>query len=303
MRKLITTLAVCALFVPAFSTPVLAEEPMDTWEVDVCGDDMKELENLPELPNAEPLWEDMAMKELENLPELPNAEPLWEDMAVSSRAASISVNVQSPLESSWRNRYNDSKYEARKVVERTDDFLSQKFGIEFNVTSQPDWTVGKTTAAAGILKDAAKKHWTRKEDLMIAFAGPIVDTENKATFGVAFNGRPSTAAAGILKDAAKKHWTRKEDLMIAFAGPIVDTENKATFGVAFNGRPFSLIFDHRYNQNCKSTQHEIGHTYGLKHCNDTCVMKSGWDDDWELFDHLCSSHEQQWNKNKNKYHH
>ena len=150
MRKLITTLAVCALFVPAFSTPVLAEEPMDTWEVNVCGDDPKELENLPELPNAE---------------------PLWEDMAVSSRAASISVNVQSPLESSWRKNYSNPQYEARRVVERTDDFLSQKFGIEFNVTSQPDWTLGKATAAGGILKDAAIKHWKRKEDLMIAFAG------------------------------------------------------------------------------------------------------------------------------------
>ncbi len=235
MRKLITTLAVCALFVPAFSTPVLAEEPMDTWEVDVCGDDMKELETLPELPNAE---------------------PLWEDMAVSSRAASISVNVQSPLESSWRKNYSNPQYEARRIVERTDDFLSQKFGIEFNVTSQPEWTVGK-----------------------------------------------ATAPRDILKDAAIKHWKRKEDLMIAFAGPIVDTEDRAIFGVAFNGKPFSLIFDHDYNQNCKSTQHEVGHTYGLQHCNNTCVMRPGSDNNWELFDHLCSSHEQQWNKNKNKYHH
>lgn len=235
MRKLITTLAVCALFVPAFSTPVFAEEPMDTWEVNVCGDDPKELENIPELPNAE---------------------PLWEDMAVSSRAASISVNVQSPLESSWRKNYSNPQYEARRVVERTDDFLSQKFGIEFNVTSQPDWTVGK-----------------------------------------------ATAPADILKDATIQHWKRKEDLMIAFAGPIADKGNRTNFGVAFNGRPLSLIFDHGYNQNCKSTQHEIGHTYGLQHCKNTCVMRPGWDDNWELFNHLCSSHDQQWNKNKNKYHH
>ncbi len=61
MKKLITMLAVCTLIVPAFSTPVFAEEPMDTWEVNVCGDDTMKLENIPELPNAEPLWEDMTV--------------------------------------------------------------------------------------------------------------------------------------------------------------------------------------------------------------------------------------------------
>ena len=235
MKKLITMLAVCTLIVPAFSTPVFAEEPMDTWEVNVCGDDTMKLENIPELPNAE---------------------PLWEDMTVSSRAASISVNVQSPLEKTWRSKYSDPRYEARKIVERTDDFLSKKFGTEFHVASQPDWTVSNTSTVRNILKDAAMKNWTRKEDLMIAFAGPLAD---------------------------------KEDHVV--------------FGVAFNGKPFSVIFDHAYNQNCKSTQHEVGHTYGLQHCSNTCVMKSGSDNNWELFDHLCPSHEQQWNKNKNKYHH
>ncbi len=235
MKKLITMLAVCTLIVPAFSTPVFAEEPMDTWEVNVCGDDTMKLENIPELPNAE---------------------PLWEDMAVSSRAASISVNVQSPLENSWRSKYSDPMYEARKIVERTDDFLSKKFGIEFHVASQPDWTVSDTSTLRNILKDAAIKNWKGKEDLMIAFAGPLADTDDKVIFGV-----------------------------------------------AFNGRPFSVIFDHAYKQNCKSTQHEVGHTYGLQHCSNTCVMKSGSDNNWELFDHLCPSHEQQWNKNKNKYHH
>lgn len=234
MKKLIATLTTCALCVSAFSVTAFAQESTDSWEVVECGDTQ--------------------MASYRSIPELPNAEPNWEDSSVISRASSIQVNVQSPLETSWRNSYSDYYYQANRVVERIDDYLASKFGIDFYSTSQPHWSTKTTSSSSSVLSDA---------------------TNN------------------VGKGSA--------DLMIAFAGSLVDTSTSATFGVAYVGQPYALVFDHSYTQNCKSAQHEVGHTYGLQHCTSTCVMKQGWDNSWSLFEHLCSSHNSQWNSAKNKY--
>lgn len=234
MKKFFTALTICALFVSAFNVTAFAQETTDSWEIIECGDTQ--------------------MTSYRSVPELPNSEPNWEDSSVTSRASSISVNVQSPLETSWRNSYSDYYYQANRVVERIDDYLASKFGIDFYSVSQPNWSASTTSSSSSVLSDV---------------------TNN------------------IGKGNA--------DLMIAFAGPLVDTSTTSTFGVAYVGQPYALVFDHSYNQNCKSAQHEVGHTYGLRHCTNTCVMKQGWDTEWNLFENLCSSHESSWDDAKNKY--
>ncbi len=234
MKKLIIVLTISTLFVATLSVTTFAQESSDSWKVMECGD--------------------AQISSYQSIPELPNIEPNWEDSSIISKASSIQVNVQSPLETSWRNNYSDYYYQANRVVERIDDYLSSKFGIDFYSVSQPHWST-KTTSSSG----------------------------------------------NVLSDAKNNVGKGNADLMIAFAGALVDTSTSATFGVAYLGQPYALVFDHNYTQNCKSAQHEVGHTYGLQHCSNTCVMKQGWDNNWKLFEHLCTSHNSQWKNAKNKY--
>lgn len=197
---------------------------------------------------------DYRKNQQKSLRNLPNVEPNWEDSKIISRSANIRVTVQTPLEKSWINRFSQYYYQSNRIVERIDDYLASKFGIDFVTISQPKWTSINS-------KDQDK----------------------------------------LLKDAKDKFGKGKADLMIAFAGPLADTDSFTLFGVASLSEPYAMLFDHSFQQNCKTCQHEVGHTYGLEHCKKACVMKQGWDTNWDLFDHLCSAHFNQWNKNKNKY--
>lgn len=106
----------------------------------------------------------------------------------------------------------------------------------------------------------------------------------------------------MLNDAIINHGKGSADFMIAFSAAIFDTSQKIYFGASKLNYPYVIIFDHKYSQNCKTTQHEIGHTYGIAdHCETTCVMSLGWDEEWKVFEHLCSSHRSQWSSAKNKY--
>lgn len=87
------------------------------------------------------------------------------------------------------------------------------------------------------------------------------------------------------------------DIMLAFAGDIASP----IFGEASIGNPYSILYDHGYTQNCKSAQHEIGHTYGLEHCSNRCVMQQGSDPNWYYFEHLCGNHGVDWMLAKEKY--
>ena len=62
---------------------------------------------------------------------LPNTEPRYEDSLVTSKALTINVDINSPLESDWRNTYSNYYYEANRIVEKVDDYLSDEFGIDF----------------------------------------------------------------------------------------------------------------------------------------------------------------------------
>lgn len=233
-KKFVTIATGCAMLFSAFSVAAFAQESTDSWEIAECGDTLQ--------------------ANYSSTLQLPNAEPCWEDNLVASRAASIQVNIQSPLEQSWRNTYSsDYYYQADRVVERIDDYLYSQFGIDFYSVAQPNWSTSKTVSS------------------------------------------------DILQDVTNNIGKGSADLMIAFAGPIADTSQYSYFGIAYVGHPYAVVYDHNYNQNCKSAQHEVGHTYGLSHCENTCVMKQGWDTSWTLFEHLCSTHKTQWSNAKNKY--
>lgn len=116
-------------------------------------------------------------------------EPIWEDN-ITSRAATITVYVTSPCDQSFRSRYNDYAYQANRVVERTDDYLSQKFGIDFQSVAQPNWT--SSGSSAGDVLDSAKNscgltyNGNKQADIMMAFTG----TKFNTTTGIAYLGLP-----------------------------------------------------------------------------------------------------------------
>ncbi|MBO8462598.1 MAG: hypothetical protein IAC13_01555, partial [Firmicutes bacterium] len=170
MKKLIIVLTISTLFVATLSVTTFAQESSDSWKVMECGD--------------------AQISSYQSIPELPNIEPNWEDSSIISKASSIQVNVQSPLETSWRNNYSDYYYQANRVVERIDDYLSSKFGIDFYSVSQPHWSTKTTSSSGNVLSDAKNNVGKGNADLMIAFAGALVDTSTSATFGVAYLGQP-----------------------------------------------------------------------------------------------------------------
>ena len=82
---------------------------------------------------------------------LPNTEPRYEDSFVTSKALTINVDVNSPLEKEWRSTYSNYYYEADRIIEKIDDYLYDEFGIDLYTKSQPHWSfstsaTGKTAA-------------------------------------------------------------------------------------------------------------------------------------------------------------
>ena len=193
---------------------------------------------------------------------LPAQEPRWEDSVVQSRVAAIHIDVQSPIEDSWKQTYSSYYYEANRVIETIDDYLSDEFGIDFYSVRQPNWST-EETIGENVIYDAIAHVGKGDADIMIAFIGPVADGYTPEGY-------------------------------------------QYLFGIATVGQPYAVVFDHNYRQNCKTGQHEVGHTYGLcpvAHCTRTCVMRSGWDNgtEWNYFNHLCTEHWNQWNTAKNKY--
>lgn len=110
----------------------------------------------------------------------------------------------------------------------------------------------------------------------------------------------ATYGYGILQAAMSQCGLGGADIMLAFAG-YIESEGEFIGGISLLGSPYAAVFDHGYYQNCKSAQHELGHTYGLNHCNSVCVMKAGEDPNWSYFEHLCSTHNSQWENSSGMY--
>ena len=108
-----------------------------------------------------------------------------------------------------------------------------------------------------------------------------------------------TTSDSLVKEA-KSEWGLKDGakLMIAFTGRKM---SDGTMGqVSEIGKPYVIIINNGYNDNAETVQHEVGHCYGLKHReNDpNCVMTAIG---MGHIGQICSTHNNTWNKNKNKY--
>lgn len=106
------------------------------------------------------------------------------------RSASAYVYVQSPLEQSWKDTYpSDYFIQANDVVEAIDDYLYEKFGIDFYSLAQPSWYLSATDPESAIYH-AINNVGLGDADMMLAFAGALYDTSTKTNFGISTISNP-----------------------------------------------------------------------------------------------------------------
>lgn len=122
-------------------------------------------------------------------------EPVYEHENPVVKLASVTVNVTSPCDEEWRASYSNWSYQANRAVERADDELDRRFGIDFYSVAQPLWSSSNTTSN-GLLSEARSKHGltynsSQTADLMIAFSG-VTPTNNSLITGSAYVSQPYT---------------------------------------------------------------------------------------------------------------
>lgn len=121
----------------------------------------------------------------------------------------------------------------------------------------------------------------------------------------------STTSSGLLDEAKSNHGltyngSLTAEMMIAFSG-VTPSDDPYITGIANVGAPYLVVFDNGYDINAETTQHEVGHTYSLMHCESEigssygdkdCVMTSVG---FGYIDKLCTGHYTEWENNANKY--
>jgi len=100
--------------------------------------------------------------------------------------------------------------------------------------------------------------------------------------------------------------SKTADIMIAFSG-VTPSDNSNTTGIGFVGTPGCVIFDNGYSTNAETVQHEVGHNYGLNHCQDETGSEYGDSDcvmtevGFGYIGEFCTGHHDEWEDNKYKY--
>ncbi len=109
----------------------------------------------------------------------------------------------------------------------------------------------------------------------------------------------STTDSALLQEAIDDIGkTNGADIMVAFTGQNVS----GSAGLGRIGSGFSLVEDNGSTNNGIIARHETGHNYGLRHCDEgtQCLMVEDRGM-YTYYDQLCSTHNTQWDNNKNDF--
>ncbi len=81
------------------------------------------------------------------------------------------VNVTTPVDAQFRNKYSSWAWEVLRAVDDADDYLGQEFNINYNIVSNKYWDSASNDIDA--LLDEAIAEWGLRDNasLMIAFTG------------------------------------------------------------------------------------------------------------------------------------
>lgn len=89
-----------------------------------------------------------------------------------SAYAGVTINIISPCDEEWRNRYSNSwMWEVNQAVEGADDYLTSQFGINYLCVAQNYWTSPNGYNYSQLLNDAISKLGLGSNgEIMIAFS-------------------------------------------------------------------------------------------------------------------------------------
>lgn len=112
--------------------------------------------------------------------------------------------------------------------------------------------------------------------------------------------KKSSDAEKIYDDFAERYKASENyDMIVGLSGRRPDGN---TAGMSYLGKveggPRVIVFSTTYNSEAETIQHEIGHTYGLKHCENDCVMKASG---FGYLNKFCSKHKKEWKENRKYY--
>lgn len=119
--------------------------------------------------------------------------PVYEHKSPSVRRTIYVVYVTSPCDDEWRSKYSSYMYEAGRTVERADDELYNKFGIDLYSVAQFPWDSSNTTSS-NLLWEARSEHGLTYNgnltaEMMIAFSGVSPSDDSNIT-GVGYMNQP-----------------------------------------------------------------------------------------------------------------
>lgn len=101
---------------------------------------------------------------------------------------------------------------------------------------------------------------------------------------------------GLLNEAISECGLNGQDHMVAFTGQT----NSQYAGWGKLGDPYALVIDKGATNNKKIARHEIGHTYGLSHCTENCLMHES-SVFYSYWNTLCTDHYDLLDENKGSY--
>lgn len=111
-----------------------------------------------------------------------------------------------------------------------------------------------------------------------------------------WNSNDNNSDTALLNEAISEHGLNGNDYMMAFTGQ----DNNEAGGWGRTGQAYCLVINQNATANKKVARHEMGHTYGLSHCSENCLMNST-STFYNYYDVLCEDHYDQWESNSTVY--
>lgn len=158
--------------------------------------------------------------------------------------------------------------------------------IDVNVVMDEEWRTqtNASTLAKNAIEDADDYLWS---EFGINFYH--YEYEN-------WDSNDNNTDTDLLNEAIDEHGWNGNDYMMAFTGQ--DGNEAGGWGKV--GQAYCLVIDQNATANKKVARHEIGHTYGLSHCSENCLMNSTATF-YSYYNDLCDEHYDEWASNWDEY--
>lgn len=195
---------------------------------------------------------------------IPSRQPIFEHLTIRNRTGVITVTVTSPMDQYWRAKHRSPNWEANETIETADDFLFEEFRIDLRSVAQPIWTSSGSTSTA-ILNNAVSRH------------GRTYQGNRTADIMIAFSANPNAVAF------INGRWQR-------IMGQVTDIPSR-----------YAIVFCFYRDENVLTTQHELGHMYGLSHCSVSDCLMNANPNVQNSMDNLCNACTSLWNAARAMY--